>query len=244
MPETTGCDRLTAVEPSRRPAVIAHRGASRAARENTLGAFRLARALGADAVELDVRRTLDGALAVHHDAHLPDGRAVRDVLAGELPDHVPLLAAALDACDGMWVNVEIKNDPSEPAFDPNRRLADEVAALAAERGDEPRILVSSFDLATVDRLRSASGGRIRTALLVVQADGEVVRTAADHGHDALHPGYVTLTEAVVAGAREAGLDVNPWTCDDPEWMGRLAVWGVTGICTNVPDVALATLGPA
>src|SRR5262245_27082175 len=100
------------MQPSRRPAVIAHRGASRAAPENTLEAFRLARSLGADAVELDVRRTRDGALAVHHDARLPDGQSVVDLSAAELPRSVPLLDAALDACAGMWVNVEIKNDPS------------------------------------------------------------------------------------------------------------------------------------
>jgi glycerophosphoryl diester phosphodiesterase len=229
------------MDTTRRPAVIAHRGASRAATENTLEAFRLARSMGADAVELDVRRTADGALAVHHDAHLPDGRSLHSVAAGDLPAHVPLLAAALDACAGMWVNVEIKNDESEPGFDGTRSLADDVAALAAERGDEDRILVSSFDLATVDRMREVSGGRIRTAFLVVQAGPESIRAAADHGHDALHPGWWGLTEALVGEAGRAGLDVNVWTCDDPEAMRRLAGWGVTGICTNVPDVALAAL---
>ena len=57
--------------------VIAHRGASKAEAENTLAAFRRAGAMGADAVELDVRRTRDGVLVVHHDPHLPDGRLDR-----------------------------------------------------------------------------------------------------------------------------------------------------------------------
>jgi glycerophosphoryl diester phosphodiesterase len=230
------------MDTTRRPAVIAHRGASRAARENTLEAFRLAASMGADAVELDVRRTADGALAVHHDPHLPDGRSVLSVAAADLPPHVPLLAAALDACEGMWVNVEIKNDGSEPDFDEARSLADDVAALVAERGEEARILVSSFDLATVDRLRVVAGGRIRTAYLVVDADAGAIRAAAEGGHQALHPGWWRLTEQLVAEARSAGLDVNVWTCDDPEAMRRLAAWGVAGICTNVPDVAVATLG--
>ncbi len=60
------------------PAVIAHRGASKAFAENTVAAFRGALAMGADMVELDVRRTADGRLAVHHDARLPDGRAICD----------------------------------------------------------------------------------------------------------------------------------------------------------------------
>ena len=53
--------------PSDGPRILAHRGASARARENTVEAFRLASALGADGVELDVRRTADGALVVHHD---------------------------------------------------------------------------------------------------------------------------------------------------------------------------------
>ncbi|MFM9131198.1 MAG: glycerophosphodiester phosphodiesterase, partial [Actinomycetota bacterium] len=67
------------------PQIIAHRGASRAETENTLAAFRTAGRMGADAVELDVRRTLDGAMAVHHDDHLADGRNIVDLDAAELP---------------------------------------------------------------------------------------------------------------------------------------------------------------
>ncbi|MGZ4763626.1 MAG: glycerophosphodiester phosphodiesterase, partial [Ilumatobacteraceae bacterium] len=75
--------------------VLAHRGASRAAPENTVEAFRLAKAMGSDAVELDVRRTSDGVLVVHHDARLADGRAIITVAAAEMPVEVPQLHAAL-----------------------------------------------------------------------------------------------------------------------------------------------------
>ena len=110
-------------------AVIAHRGASRAERENTLAAFRRAGEMGADAVELDVRRTADGVLVVHHNPGLDDGRVIATMQHGELPAHVPTLTDALDACAGMWVNVEIKNDPTEPDFDPTDSIADETMAL-------------------------------------------------------------------------------------------------------------------
>jgi len=56
--------------------VIAHRGASRMAHENTLAAFEMAAIAGADGVELDVRRTVDGVLVVHHDARVSDGRVI------------------------------------------------------------------------------------------------------------------------------------------------------------------------
>ena len=106
--------------------VIAHRGASKAAHENTLRAFFLAKEFRADWIELDVRRTQDGRLAVHHDAHLADGRVLCDTPADELPRHVPELAAALDACSPLGINIEIKNWPTDPDFDPEFRLAAQV----------------------------------------------------------------------------------------------------------------------
>ena len=77
-------------------------------------------------MELDVRRTADGVLVVHHDAHLADGRAIVELAAADLPDAVPTLAAALDACAGMGVNIEIKNNHPDPDLDPDelRRRAD------------------------------------------------------------------------------------------------------------------------
>src|SRR4029078_7765283 len=95
-------------------AIIAHRGASADYPENTVEAFRAAGPLGANWVELDVRRTADGAPAVHHDAQLRAGRAIVGAAAADLPESVPSLAQALDACRPLGVNVEIKNSPHDP----------------------------------------------------------------------------------------------------------------------------------
>ena len=133
--------------------IIAHRGASRAEPENTLAAFRRAGEMGADGVELDVRRTADDRLVVHHDATLPDGRVIRTVAAADLPDSVPTLAAALDACADMFVNVEIKNSPDDPDFDPTEWVAHRVIAELATRTPHSRWLISSFRLETVDVCR-------------------------------------------------------------------------------------------
>src|SRR3954465_10689247 len=108
--------------------IFAHRGASARYTENTVSAFQGARDVGADWVELDVRRTLDGALAVHHDAHLADGRAIVDLAAAALPAEVPSLAEALAACAPMGVNVEIKNWPVDVDFDPAAALVEPVVA--------------------------------------------------------------------------------------------------------------------
>ena len=217
--------------------VIAHRGASAAARETTVEAFRLAVVMGADAIELDVRRTADGHLIVHHDARLADGTAIIDVDRRDLPPHIPDLGAALDACAGAWVNVEIKNDPSEPDHDPDDEIADATTALLARRGEPTRWLVSSFRLQTVDRVHALDAA-IGTAWLVMGVPDGGVATVVDRGHRALHPYVGHVTEALVHDCHAQGIAVNTWTCDDAGRMGELVAWGVDGICTNVPDIAL------
>ncbi|MEQ1874517.1 MAG: glycerophosphodiester phosphodiesterase [Ilumatobacteraceae bacterium] len=219
------------------PAVIAHRGASRAARENTVEAFRLAGELGADAVELDVRRTVDGVLVVHHDCRLSDARVIADTAYGDLPDHVPTLGAALDACQGMWVNVEIKNDPGEPDFDETESIADETIAHLLARNDDDRWVISCFRIETVDRCR-ALAPQIRTAWLCEGVPADVAGLLGRKGHCALHPKVKLLTQSIVDECHAAGIEVNTWTCDDPARMAELIRWGIDGIVTNVPDVAV------
>src|SRR3954465_3236369 len=116
--------------------IFAHRGASARYTENTVMAFQGARDLGADWVELDVRRTADGALAVHHDAHLADGRAIVELAAAALPPHVPLLAEALAACAPMGVNVEIKNWPADVDFDVSATIVEPHAPALQARALE------------------------------------------------------------------------------------------------------------
>jgi glycerophosphoryl diester phosphodiesterase len=228
-----------------RPLVIGHRGASAARPENTVEAFRHARHLGADWVELDVRRTADDALVVRHDAVFPDGRVLVELDAEDVPDSVPTLAEALAACEGMGVNVEIKNDRRDPDYDREERVAEAVAAwLWAEadggRLDLTRILVTSFNPRTIGVVHERRPD-IPTGLLAFDvADPEsVVAQAAAGGHVAVNPWDPFVDEQLMALAADAGLAVFPWTVDDPDRMRRLLALGVAGIITNVPDVARA-----
>jgi glycerophosphoryl diester phosphodiesterase len=217
--------------------VLAHRGASKVERENTIEAFHLAGMMGSNAVELDVRRTSDGFLVVHHDPTLADGRVIVEVTAADLPSYVPHLGAALDACSGMWVNVEIKNDPTEPDFDPTDRIADHTVAELFERGEDDRWLISSFRIETIDRCRALANS-IRTAWLVSDIPEDVIATMVSRGHAALHPWVETLHRSHIDVCHGAGIEVNTWTCDDPQRIAELVEWGIDGICTNVPDLAL------
>ena len=220
--------------------VIAHRGASGRFPENTVAAFRAARDLGADWVELDVRRTADGGLAVHHDAHLADGRTIVEVAASDLPADVPDLVTALDACEPLGVNVEIKNLPGDPDFDPTCAIVDGVVAAVGARAQP--ILVSSFHSETLDRMRDLEPS-IATAL-VTFALHDVARTVdavAAAGHAALNPYDAPVDAALVAACHDLGLAVNVWTVDDPGRIAELVALGVDGIVTNVPDVAREVL---
>jgi glycerophosphoryl diester phosphodiesterase len=220
--------------------LIAHRGASARFAENTAEAFEGARTFGADWVELDVRRTADGALAVHHDAHLPDGRAIVDVDAADLPSGVMDLTSALDACEPLGVNVEIKNLPGDPDFDPECGIVAEVAPVVAARAQP--ILVSCFHAETLDVLRDLEPS-VATALLTFalhDPEGTVEAVAAA-GHVALHPFDATVDASLVAMCHDRGLALNVWTVDDPGRIAELAALGVDGIVTNVPDVARKVL---
>ncbi|MBV8959248.1 MAG: glycerophosphodiester phosphodiesterase, partial [Actinobacteria bacterium] len=220
----------------------AHRGASGAKPENTVAAFEEAGRMGADMVELDVRRTADGALVVHHDAAVPDVGTIVELRKGDLPPSVPTLAEALEACAGMGVNIEIKNSPMDPDYDEGQAVAGAVAGLVLAKRLQNRVIVSSFNLAAVDAVRAASS-KVPTALLTIPALDQqwAIDIAAEHGHAAWHPHHTSVTADLVDAAHAAGLKVNTWTVDDPDTMRALAAMGVDGIVTNHPDTALTTL---
>jgi glycerophosphoryl diester phosphodiesterase len=232
-----------------RPLVLAHRGARQVAPENTLEAFARAVALGADGVELDVRRTADGVLVVHHDPETAAGELIASSTAETVRAahaEIPTLEESLDACRGLLVNVEIKNSPLEPGFDREERAADAVVALLDARAGRDRVIVSSFQFPTIARVRAA-GASVATGLLTLaRADARLLDLIVERGHQAIHPNHRTMTrrraEQIVADAHDRGLQVNVWTVNAPVTIARLAEAGVDGLITDVPDVARAALG--
>lgn len=237
--------------------VIAHRGASHAEPENTLAAFLRAVEMGADAIELDVRCTGDGTLIVHHDAVTPQGQIIACTARRDLDAEIPELGDALVACAGVAVNVEIKppelaprSGPANPAVGGGadvvggavgayglEYVVDETISVLEGFGGGPRWMVSSFSREAVARV-----GRhhlaMRTALLCDTVDVEDIDAAAEQGCWGINPGDSAVTAAFVRAAHLAGLAVNVWTVDDPRRLEELMGWGVDGIFTNVPDLAL------
>lgn len=218
--------------------VLAHRGASAAAAENTPEAFLLADRMGADGVELDVRRTPDGRLLVAHDPLPP---SLDDVEAlGPAT-----LAEVLDACgDRMLVNVEIKNSKTDPDYDATMAMVAPVIDELRRRGPgaTDRWLISSFSWSTVAACREYAPEIATGCLTSAPVDEPRIERLAAAGHRALHPWEAQLDEVLVAMCRRHGLAVNTWTCNDPARLVELAGLGVDGVCTDVPDIALEALG--
>ena len=218
-----------------KPLVIAHRGASAIALENSLAAFRAAAPQGADAVELDVHATVDGELIVHHDG-VVDGLHIPRVRAGVLAElrlsngePIPTLPQVLDVLGPtMRVFVEVKTLDAQW----DERL---FATLAA--GPNPTgYAVHSFSAHIIRRLADARPNLPRGVLS--EAYPRQPRTLLKSvGATTLWQERSVVDEVLVRAVHSAGAGLIVWTVDDPGEMARLVAWGVDGICTNYPERA-------
>jgi glycerophosphoryl diester phosphodiesterase len=221
--------------------VVAHRGLHVFERENTIAAFRAAVALGVDGVELDVRRTSDGVLVVHHDPNV-GSIAIAKNEQSALPEYVPTLAQALESVDGVSVNVEIKNDrgPSDDYGETAglvRQVLDTIDGSPWLDGSS----VSSFDLATCTYVRSMDRNVSVAWLLWDVVIGDALVQAHLLGFNAVNPHFSTVDDEVVARARDLQLDVNVWTVNSEEDLERAAALGVACIITDDPVLARAVV---
>jgi glycerophosphoryl diester phosphodiesterase len=225
---------------ARQPLIIAHRGASTVAHENSLAAFRAAVGLRVDGIELDVHDTADGALIVRHDAQL-DGRAIPQlpwaaVRRHRLPNGEPIptlpeaLAAIGSACP---VYVELKS--LAPEHD-----AALFAALAA--GPDPaRYHVHAFDHALIRRLTRARGGLL-AGLLASAYPEDPLRALEQAGATEWWQDAATVDAPLANRLHEEGCRLYAWTVDDPAQARALDALGVDGLCTNDPARIRAAFG--
>lgn len=253
------------------PWIVAHRGGSLLAPENTLPAFDRAAALGADAIEIDVRLTSDGTVVVFHDedtARLTgepgtiEARTLAQVKAldaafGFSPDRgathplrgagvrVPTLAETLARLPRMRFNVDAKPDDAA--------LAEALAGEVRAAGAIDRVCVGSFFDAQAERLGHLLPGVARylpqsaATCHVLMAKSGGAGTACPTGYDLAdlphRMGGLTVVDAkVVAYFHARGVPVHVWTVDDEQEMRDLLAIGVDGIVTDRPDVLARVLG--
>ncbi|MGO9066959.1 MAG: glycerophosphodiester phosphodiesterase [Myxococcaceae bacterium] len=233
--------------------ILGHRGASADAPENTLPAFELALAEGADGVELDARLCASGEVVVFHDEALDrltgrPGRVVQtpwstlrtlEVRTAGGRARIPLLGEVLEALPRTaWVNVELKADSGW------LRLAARVARLLVEGQHQPHVVVSSFQPLCLLAL-GAVAPSLRRGFLIEPGHPAWVESgplALWAGRDAVHPSERELTEERVRLWHARGREVSVWTVDEPARAKTLASWGVDSVITNRPGALRAALG--
>jgi glycerophosphoryl diester phosphodiesterase len=174
--------------------------------------------LGADGVELDVRRTADGELVVHHDAAIPELGPLNRFPRSELPDWVPSLGRALEVCAGASVNVEIKNSPLDPDHDPSEAIAGEVLQVLASsltslsqgaRKSPSHVVVSSFSPSTVAAFASALAASAGAASPRASSAGAGAAPEGDSSWNARSTRGVQGTGGALSGDEPAGTVSTP-----------------------------------
>jgi len=254
------------------PYLVAHRGGAGLAPENTLAAFDLAARLGADAVELDVRLTADGAVVVFHDATTDRVTGVAGTVAScrlaELRAldagwtfsrdggrtfpwrgrdlAVPTLAEVLDRHPGLLVNVEAK--------DPSPALAEALVRVVRGRGRVDSVCLGASDDAQGERIRALLPEAChflpeQAAIChVLAAHAGGAATGCPEGWDVADlpfrtdEGLTVVDEATVRWFHARGMPVHVWTVDEEADMRALLALGVDGIMSDRPDVLARVLG--
>jgi glycerophosphoryl diester phosphodiesterase len=223
--------------------VVAHRGASAYAPENTFAAFDLALAQGADVLELDVRPAADGHLVLVHDPTLEriagDPRTIAGLSRAALATLDELVRPeAFDAFLDRYANeARLLIDLKDPTPEWETRVVD---AVRHHRLEE-RAIVQSFDLQALLRLHAAAPWLALAPLVPADVAPTEVLTVARTFAQGVGIRHDFLDAALIGDAHEAGLAVRAWTVDDPAAMRRLLALGVDAIVTNAPDVALAAV---
>ena len=228
--------------------IIAHRGASALAPENTLASVELAWHLGADAVEVDVRLTRDGRIVAIHDettdrtagTHLEVaatdssqlrlldvGRHKHSKFAGA---RIPYLEEVFQTVPpGRQLFVEIKCGPE---------ILPPLLEIIANSGKRPQVVIIGFDLATVTAAKTVlpdvPAHWLCDKRVFASYDRSIVEQAKAGGVDGLDVHWTGVTRRFIQAVKAAGLRVYIWTVDDPVQALRLRAMGADGITTNHP----------
>ena len=250
---------MTAQVPAARfafPSVVAHRGASAEAPENTHAAVRRAAEIGARAVEFDVKLAADDIAVVIHDDTVDRTTDARGAVAGYTADELakldagswfdprfadqgvpPLTAILADLLDaGLTCNIELKPDPGTAA--PTARAA-LTTAVAVWPDDLPPPLLSSFDMAALAVAREVRPDWPRAALFGRRGDvPDWLAAARDLECVAVHADQRRVDAAAIAAFHDAGFAAAVYTVNDPDRARDLWRDGLDYLFTDDPAALL------
>jgi glycerophosphoryl diester phosphodiesterase len=235
--------------------IIAHRGFSSRAPENTMAAFLAAIEFGVDGLELDVHRSKDGKLVVCHDEKVDrttNGKGnIADLTWDELQrfdagswfspqftgEKIPDLDSVLQEVKraGILINIEIKSDIfAYPG------LEAQVVQSVQKFDLVDQCIISSFNHYTLVRISEVLP-ELMTAILYVEHLYKPWDYVQPIKAKALHPNYRSVTPEAVACAKQKGIIINPWTVNDWDSIRQMFACGVNAVITNYPDRAREVL---
>lgn len=236
----------------KKPLVIAHRGASAYAPENTMSAIKKAVQMGSNGIELDVQLSKDGHVVIIHDTTV--NRTSNG--SGKVNKLTLEQLKALDF--GSWFSAEYKNEPIctlEEAFEYLKdwnglinveikkewmqfnTIENKVVMLIDKFDLRNRTIISSFSTLSLLKVKRLDRN-INTGILYTSSTNRFIIFAKWLRMDAIHPWHQNVTEDMKKIAVKDNLKINTYTVDEPADMKRLVQVGVDGIITNVPDIAL------
>ena len=235
------------------PRLIAHRGLSAQAPENTLAAVRAAHDAGIDWVELDVQLLGDGTPVIWHDrdlkrcsngrgrlddlsrddaAHLDAGGWFGEAFAGEPMATLTQMLELIDALD-MGLNLELKVNRGR---DPDA-LADGVLPMLLEARPAQRLIVSSFHAPALERARRhAPPERLPLGALFERIPGDWARRCEAIDAYSVHTDWRRLRAARAGEITQAGYPLLCYTANDPVAFAPRWQWGVSGVISDDPRV--------
>jgi glycerophosphoryl diester phosphodiesterase len=230
--------------------VMAHRGASAAAPENTLIAYKKAIEMGADYAELDVRQTKDGAIVLMHDKTVHRTTGVKgfvwDLTLEELKqleagswfgeeyrgEPIPALEEVIRLVKGrMNLNIEVKISEHEPG------IAQRVVDIIRSEDFSENCMITSFDVETVRTFKKIAPD-LKTGLIF---DKEYRSDVFEGDWEILSSNYKLVDAEFMRLARNSVKKTYAWTVNDREEMLRLIGLGVDGIITDKPDLLKSVL---
>lgn len=234
--------------------IIGHRGASKAAPENTMPAFHLAAQSGAQMVELDVQLSKDGRVVVIHDETLERTTTGK----GPVSTHTLASLRKLDA--GAWfgpgfkgikiptleeslvslpqqigLNIELKNN-----VNPYPGIENQILSLITKYRARYRVIVSSFNWASLIHLHRLDP-RLRLGLLFTQVNKDLWMTAGLLNAFSLHPPVALTNPQLVWQAHSWGYRIYPWVVNDPCQVLELKKMEVDGVFTDSPQTIARAL---
>lgn len=220
--------------------VHGHRGSRGTHPENTIAGFTEAARVGAEFVELDVHLTRENELVVFHDFEI-SGLPISDLSLTEIKQRNPAVPSLEEVA--VWrqksapqlkLNVEIKRgDPSSRKTPSADLLASQVVGLLKRAGLLNTTLVQSFDFEVVRAVRKRSPELKLSTLFESPAD--FAQIAHENGSQVAAPYYKLVTQEVLKSARSLGVEILPWTVNEPADWERLIALGVGGIITDYPE---------